>query len=113
MSYVTSLGQASEIGLLVPGLGIEHFFDLRLDDIEEEAGLKGGAPRTIEGPLWVAGAPLSKGKAAVDDGSEEGEALVMEGVVRDISGRPVSAAIVDMWRAGPLGCRDREFLWRV
>ena len=31
MSYLTRLGQANEVGLLVPGLGLETFLDLRLD----------------------------------------------------------------------------------
>jgi catechol 1,2-dioxygenase len=30
MGYLTALGQASEVGLLVPGLGLETFVDLRM-----------------------------------------------------------------------------------
>ncbi len=71
MSYLTELGQASEVGLLVPGLGLETFLDLRTDAAERKAGVEGGTPRTIEGPLYVAGAPLSKEEARLDDGSEE------------------------------------------
>ena len=48
--YLTRLGQANEVGLLVPGLGIEHFLDLLMDEKERRAGLEGGTPRTIEGP---------------------------------------------------------------
>lgn len=103
MSYLTRLGQANEVGLLVPGLGIEHFLDLRLDEAEKKAGLEGGTPRTIEGPLYIAGAPLSKGEARLDDGSEEGEILFMEGQVRDTEGRPVAGAIVDVWHANTKG----------
>jgi catechol 1,2-dioxygenase len=103
MSYLTRLGQANEVGLLVPGLGIEHFLDLRLDEAEKQAGLEGGTPRTIEGPLYIAGAPLSKGEARLDDGSEEGEVLFMEGQVRDTEGRPVAGAIVDVWHANTRG----------
>jgi catechol 1,2-dioxygenase len=53
---------AGEIGLIVPGTGLEHFLDLYLD-AKAEAGLSGGTPRTIEGPLYVAGAPLVDGRA--------------------------------------------------
>jgi catechol 1,2-dioxygenase len=63
MSYLTELGKANEVGLLVPGLGLETFLDLRTDDAERRAGIEGGTPRTIEGPLYVAGAPLSKEEA--------------------------------------------------
>src|SRR5258707_2635625 len=59
MSYLTELGQANEVGLLVPGLGLETFLDLRMDAAERNANIEGGTPRTIEGPLYVAGAPLS------------------------------------------------------
>ena len=103
MSYLTELGEAHEIGLLVPGLGLETFLDLRMDAAERKAGVAGGTPRTIEGPLYVAGAPLSKGEARLDDGSEEGEVLFMNGQVRDVNGRPVAGAIVDVWHANPLG----------
>jgi len=103
MSYVTRLGQANEVGLLVPGLGIETFLDMRLDQAERKAGLEGGTPRTIEGPLYVAGAPLSKGEARLDDGTEQGEVLFMEGQVRDVDGKPVAGAIVDVWHANTLG----------
>ena len=103
VSYLTSVGQANEGGLLVPGIGVETFLDLRLDEAEKSAGVEGGTPRTIEGPLYVAGAPLSKGEARLDDGSEQGEVLFMDGQVRDIDGKPVAHAIVDVWHANTLG----------
>jgi catechol 1,2-dioxygenase len=103
MSYLTELGQTNEVGLLVPGLGLETFLDLRTDEAERKAGIEGGTPRTIEGPLYVAGAPLSNGEARLDDGSEEGEVLFMNGQVRDANGKPVAGAIVDVWHANPLG----------
>ena len=103
MSYLTELGQANEVGLLVPGLGLETFLDLRTDAAERKAGLEGGTPRTIEGPLYIAGAPLAKSEAQLDDGSEEGEVLFMDGQVRDVNGGPVAGAVVDVWHANPHG----------
>jgi catechol 1,2-dioxygenase len=103
MGYLTSLGQSGEVGLLVPGLGLEAFLDMRLDQAEQKAGIEGGTPRTIEGPLYVAGAPLSKGEARLDDGSEQGEVLFMDGQVRDTDGKPIAGAIVDVWHANTLG----------
>ena len=103
VSYITALGQANEAALLVPGLGIETFLDLRMDEAERKAGIEGGTPRTIEGPLYVAGAPLSKGEVRLDDGSEQGETLFMDGQVRDMDGKPVAGAIVDVWHANTLG----------
>jgi catechol 1,2-dioxygenase len=103
MSYLTALSQANEVGLLVPGLGLETFLDLRTDQAEHDAGIEGGTPRTIEGPLYIAGAPLSKGEARLDDGSEEGEVLFMDGQVRDVNGKPVVGAVVDVWHANMHG----------
>ena len=102
-AYFTGLGQANEFGLLIAGLGIEAYLDLRLDETERKAGLEGGTPRTIEGPLYVADAPLSDGNARLDDGGETGEVLFMGGQVRDDNGYPLAGAMVDVWHANTLG----------
>jgi catechol 1,2-dioxygenase len=60
VSYINDLGASSEAGLLAPGLGLEHFLDLRMDAEDKQRGVRTGTPRTIEGPFHVAGAPLSK-----------------------------------------------------
>lgn len=103
MSYLTEVGARNEYGLLAAGLGLEHFLDLRFDEKEREAGLHGGTPRTIEGPLYLADAPLSQGDARLDDGSEQGEVLFMEGQVRDTDGHPIAGAVVDVWHANTKG----------
>ena len=103
IGYIGAAAKADELGLVVPGIGLEHFLDLRLDEAEKRAGLSGGTARTIEGPLYIAGAPLSKFEARLDDGSDDGEVLLMEGQVRDLEGRPVPGAIVDVWHANTMG----------
>lgn len=94
---------APEFGLWAPGLGFERFLDIRADLADRKAGKGGGTPRTIEGPLYVAGAPLGEGHARLDDGSEEGETLIMHGRVLDSHGAPIANAIVDVWHANRLG----------
>jgi len=103
VSYITRLGQANEVGLLVPGLGIETFLDLVMDEKERRAGLEGGTPRTIEGPLYITDAPLEKGEARLDQDPEKGEVLFVDGQVRDTEGKPVAGAIVDVWHANTKG----------
>jgi catechol 1,2-dioxygenase len=103
MAYLTRVGQSNEIGLLVPGLGLETFLDLRMDQAEHRAGLEGGTPRTIEGPLWLEGAPLSKFETRLDDGTEQGHVLFMQGQVRATDGKPVAGAVIDVWHANTKG----------
>ncbi|WP_395455502.1 catechol 1,2-dioxygenase [Azospirillum melinis] len=102
-SYVTELGKSNEVGLLVPGLGVEHFLDLRQDEKERAAGMDGGTPRTIEGPLYVAGAPVCQGDARLDDDTDNGEILFMDGRVLDTGGNPVAGAQVEVWHANSRG----------
>jgi catechol 1,2-dioxygenase len=105
VAYMAAAGAANELGLLAAGLGLEHFLDLRADEAEQKAGLAGGTPRTIEGPLYVAGAPESVGFARLDDGTEsdKAETLFMQGTVFDQDGRPVPGAKVEVWHANLLG----------
>jgi len=103
VSYVTRLGQANEVGLLVPGLAFETFLDVVADEKERRAGLTGGTPRTIEGPLYVAGAPLEKGEARLDQDPEKGEVLFMDGQVKDLQGKLILGAIVEVWHANTKG----------
>jgi catechol 1,2-dioxygenase len=105
VDYLNRLGGRNEAGLLMAGLGVEHFLDLLQDAKDAQVGLSGGTPRTIEGPLYVAGAPVCEGEARMDDGSEQDKATVMflEGVVRDTDGQPVAGAVVDLWHANTQG----------
>jgi catechol 1,2-dioxygenase len=105
VNYLTQAGQNGEYGLIAAGLGIEHFLDLRMDEEEEKAGMTGGTPRTIEGPLYVAGAPKSKGFARLDDGTEveQGEVFFMQGKVLDENNNPIPNAIVEVWHANLKG----------
>lgn len=101
--YVNELGQNGEAALLAPGLGMDHYLDIRMDAEDAQAGRTGGTPRTIEGPLYVAGAPISDGFARMDDGSEEAETLIITGQVTDQDGQPMANAVVDIWHANTQG----------
>lgn len=105
LEYLREAGVRNELGLLAPGLGLERFLDIRADEAEARAGLVGGTPRTIEGPLYVAGAPESVGFARLDDGSEadRAEVLFMQGTVRDQQGKPLANAKVEVWHCNLMG----------
>lgn len=105
IAFFAEAGANHELGLLAPGIGLERFLDIRADEAEAKAGLTGGTPRTIEGPLYVAGAPVSTGFARLDDGTEEKDAepLFMQGTVYDADGKPVPKATVEVWHANLMG----------
>jgi catechol 1,2-dioxygenase len=105
IAYLSAAGASNELGLLAAGLGLEHFLDLRADEAEKRAGLEGTTPRTIEGPLYVAGAPESVGFARLDDGTEsdKAETLFMQGTVFGQDGKPVPGAKVEVWHANLMG----------
>jgi catechol 1,2-dioxygenase len=105
LEYLTFTGARNEFGLLAPGIGLERFLDIRADEAEAKAGLTGGTPRTIEGPLYVAGAPEYVGYARLDDGTEsdQAEVLFMQGTVYDSKGKPLPNAKVEVWHANLMG----------
>lgn len=94
---------AGEFGLIVPGVGLEHFMDLVMDERDAQAGLTGGTPRTIEGPLYVAGAPLVEGDADLTSDPDDTGTLRMNGQVTGPDGEPVRNAILHVWHANSKG----------
>jgi catechol 1,2-dioxygenase len=103
INYLTEAGRSGEYGLIAAGLGFEHFLDLRMDEAEANKGVSGGTPRTIEGPLYVAGAPESLGMARLDQDPQPGEVLFMQGQVRSADGLPLANALLEVWHANHLG----------
>lgn len=104
VAYLNTLGQRNEAGLLSPGLGIDHFLDLRMDAIDAALGVDNPTPRTIEGPLYVVGAPESVGYARMDDGSDpNGHPLILHGTVYSADNKPIPNAKVEIWHANTKG----------
>lgn len=104
IAYLNTLGARSEAGLLSPGLGFDRFFDMRMDAEDEQLGVENKTPRTIEGPLYVEGAPVEQGFARLDDGTDkEGHPLIMRGTVFSADGKPVPGAKVEVWHCNTKG----------
>jgi catechol 1,2-dioxygenase len=104
VDWLARLGASGQMGLITAGLGFDRLLDIRLDEADERAGRAGGTPRAIEGPLYVAGAPLARGETRLDDdGPHPGAVFVMEGRVVDTTGAPVAGALVDVWHANEHG----------
>lgn len=104
VDWLTESGRNNMYGLIAAGLGLEHFIDLRMDEAEEKAGIGGGTPRTIEGPLYVAGSPETLSYAELETEVEENaERLYMQGQVLDENGKPVEGALVEVWHCNLRG----------
>ncbi|WP_412025711.1 catechol 1,2-dioxygenase [Burkholderia cepacia] len=104
VNYLNKLGQDGEAALLAAGLGLEKYLDIRMDAEDKAVGLDGGTPRTIEGPLYVAGAPVRDGVSKIDLDADEGAGpLVIHGTVTGVDGKPVAGALVECWHANSKG----------
>lgn len=104
VSLLNALGGQTQFGLLSPGLGFDHYLDMRQDALDAELKRTGGTPRTIEGPLYVAGAPEAEGFARMDDGSDQdAEVMWLTGQVRDVEGKPIAGAKVEIWHCNSKG----------
>lgn len=94
---------ADEFGLIAPGIGLEHFLDLYMDAKDAEGGLGGGTPRTIEGPLYVEGAPLVKGDVDLTSDPDDTSTLYMTGKVSGPDGEAVKDVTLHVWHANSQG----------
>ena len=104
VNYLNQLGKDGEAALLAAGLGLEKFLDIRMDAADKTAGADGGTPRTIEGPLYVAGAPVRDGMAKIDiDADGAAGPLVIHGTVTGVDGKPLAGAVVECWHANSHG----------
>ena len=102
--YFNKLGQDGEAALLAAGLGLEKYLDIRMDAEDREADIHGGTPRTIEGPLYVAGAPVRDGVSKIDVNPDaQAGPLVIRGTVTGPDGKPVANALVECWHANAKG----------
>ncbi|VXC69640.1 Catechol 1,2-dioxygenase 1 [Burkholderia sp. 8Y] len=104
VNYLNKLGQDGEAALLAAGLGLEKYLDIRMDAEDRATEMNGGTPRTIEGPLYVAGAPLRDGVTKIDlDADENAGPLVIRGTVTGPDGKPLANAVVECWHANSKG----------
>jgi catechol 1,2-dioxygenase len=104
VNYFNKLGKDGEAALLAAGLGLEKYLDIRMDAEDREADIHGGTPRTIEGPLYVAGAPVRDGVSRIDiNADEDAGPLIIRGTVTGPDGKPLAGAVVECWHANSKG----------
>lgn len=103
LKWMNELGKSNQAGLLAAGIGVERLLDILADEKDKKNGITSGTVRAIEGPLYVPGAPLEKKFARIDDGTEKGEVLIMEGDVLGPNGERIPNALVEVWLANQQG----------
>jgi catechol 1,2-dioxygenase len=103
VNFLQGAAGAGELGLLMPGVGLEHFIDLYLDAKDAEAGKLGGTPRTIEGPLYVEDAPIVESGACLTDDADDTDTLYMTGRIMGPDGEAVTDGLVHVWHADSHG----------
>jgi hydroxyquinol 1,2-dioxygenase len=69
---------------------------------------KGCTESTVFGPFFVEGAPEYPNGADITRGAK-GEPCWVSGSVTDLSGRPISGAIIDAWQADEAGFYDTQY----
>ncbi|KMZ13164.1 Catechol 1,2-dioxygenase [Candidatus Burkholderia humilis] len=95
---------------------LEKYLDIRMDAADKQAEIEGGTARTIEGLLYVEGAPVRDGMSKIDidididadaDADADAGPLVIRGVVTGPDGKPdgkpVANAVVECWHANSKG----------
>lgn len=109
IDFLTAVGQKcdrdrQEFILLSDTLGVSMLVEMV--NVQPTAG---ATEPTVLGPFYVPGAPPRHfGDSIVDDPSTGGESLVLHGSVRDLDGRPVPGATIDVWEVQPNGLYDIE-----
>ena len=72
-----------------------------MDEARRKAGIGGGAPHDRGSGLCRRRA--LEGGARVDDGTDQGAVLFVEGQIREVNGNLVAGVIVDVWHADTRG----------
>ncbi|WP_119273539.1 dioxygenase [Taklimakanibacter deserti] len=85
----------NEFALLSDVMGATSLVDLMNDTPEATVGSVLGPFYTDDSPTVPFGADLV--------GDNEGDAILLTGVVRDTAGRPIPGAVVDMWQTNSKG----------
>jgi len=107
IQWLTRTGQVSDdkrqefilasdvLGLSMLVVQMNHRFDPR------------ATPATVLGPFFIEGSPELDHGGDMSEGVE-GEPLFVHGTVRDLDGRPVAGAVLDVWQADSEGAYEAQ-----
>jgi catechol 1,2-dioxygenase len=94
----------NEAMLLAGALGVSNLVCLINN------GLKGTRPTQANnlGPFFREGAPHLENGASLIRSSTPGPRLSFKGFVKDLDGKPVAGALVDVWHSSPVGLYENQ-----
>jgi hydroxyquinol 1,2-dioxygenase len=107
MQWLEATGQISddkrkEFILASDVLGLSMLVVQQNNRLEEKA-----TPATVLGPFHIAGSPELEFGADMSDGLP-GTPLYISGTVRDLDGKPVGGAVLDVWQADTEGAYEAQ-----
>jgi protocatechuate 3,4-dioxygenase beta subunit len=109
ISFINAIGQKTtpshnEAMLIAGALGVSNLVCLINN------GAKGTRPTQANnlGPFFREGAPPLENGASLLRSPTPGPRLTFRGLVRDLEGRPVEGALVDVWHSSPVGLYENQ-----
>lgn len=108
LEFIVALGQATgatknEVVLASDILGLSTL--VALQNNQQPAGESVAA---LLGPFWRKDAPQCEPGDTIARGDTPGVPLDVRGTVRDMQGRPLAGASVDVWQASPVGLYENQ-----
>ncbi|RZI78033.1 MAG: catechol 1,2-dioxygenase [Variovorax sp.] len=108
LEFVVAIGQATgekknEVVLAADILGVSTLVAL-----QNNQDPQGESPAALLGPFWRANAPDCECGDSIARSGTPGIPLEVSGVVRDLQGRPLADAMVDVWQASPVGLYENQ-----
>nr|AAT99373.1 TfdC2 [Sphingomonas sp. TFD44] len=95
--YAVKTGEAGEIPLM-----LDVFLNSTISDIENAA--YGGTEGTIEGPYYLPNAPVIPNGGEIHTYDDDRNVpMLVRGTVKDLQGKPIAGATVDIWHSTPDG----------
>lgn len=98
IDFLTAVGQActptrQEFILLSDTLGVSSLTEMVSADLADEA-----TENTVLGPFYVEGSPMRGLGDSILEDPDDGTPATLRGRVTDLSGRPLSGALLDVWQ---------------
>jgi catechol 1,2-dioxygenase len=108
VSFLAGIGQHTndshnEVILAADVLGISTLVALRNNPEQE-----GQTAAALLGPFWRSNAPDCANGDDIARCDMPGPSMLVSGQVRDVAGKPVAGALVDVWQASPAGMYENQ-----